>query len=187
MTKNTKPRSASQIARDRRRISQLYLQGTLQVDIADQLGLDQSTISRDLKALHQEWLDSAMVDYDQAKAKELAKIDNLEMTYYQEWAASKEPIVKRKTAKRVNNPGGDGGPDWRTTEATQEISLGTGDPRFLQGVQWCIDRRCKLLGLDAPVKQLSKNIEVNLSELDNSQLKRLAAGEDIVEILAGEG
>jgi hypothetical protein len=27
-----------------------------------------------------------------------------------------------------------------------------GDPRFLQGVACCIDRRCKLLGLDKPDK-----------------------------------
>ena len=27
-----------------------------------------------------------------------------------------------------------------------------GDPRFLAGVQWCIERRCKLIGLDAPEK-----------------------------------
>ena len=25
-----------------------------------------------------------------------------------------------------------------------------GDPRFLAGVQWCIDKRCKIMGLDAP-------------------------------------
>lgn len=145
MTKNTRPRSASQIARDRRRISRLYLQGALQVDIADQLGLDQSTVSRDLKALHQEWLDSAAVDYNQAKANELAKIDNLELVAWEAYQSSIEPIIKRKTAKKVSG---------ETTEATQEVSLGYGDPRFLDKVSWCIDRRCKLLGLDAPTRNV---------------------------------
>ena len=28
-----------------------------------------------------------------------------------------------------------------------------GEPRFLQGVHGCIERRCKILGLDAPRKQ----------------------------------
>jgi hypothetical protein len=27
-----------------------------------------------------------------------------------------------------------------------------GDPRFLAGVQWCINKRCEILGLDAPAK-----------------------------------
>lgn len=29
---------------------------------------------------------------------------------------------------------------------------GAGNPAYLQGVQWCIDRRCKILGIDAPLK-----------------------------------
>ena len=28
-----------------------------------------------------------------------------------------------------------------------------GDPRFLEGIFKCIDKRCKMLGLDAPAKQ----------------------------------
>jgi len=27
-----------------------------------------------------------------------------------------------------------------------------GDPRFLTGVQWCVEQRCKMLGLLAAVK-----------------------------------
>jgi hypothetical protein len=27
-----------------------------------------------------------------------------------------------------------------------------GDPRFLAGIQWCIEQRCKILGLLAAVK-----------------------------------
>ena len=28
----------------------------------------------------------------------------------------------------------------------------TGDPRYLAGVQWCVEQRCKILGLNAPQK-----------------------------------
>jgi hypothetical protein len=134
-----KRRSNAQLARDRKRVAELYLKGWLQVDIAQELNVNQSTISRDLAYLIEEWQAVALYDFNEARARELAKINLLEETYWAEWLTSKDPIVKRKTAKKV---------DGQTTEATQEVSLGTGDPRFLQGVQWCIDRRCKLLGLD---------------------------------------
>jgi hypothetical protein len=46
----------------------------------------------------------------------------------------------------------------------------------------------KLLGLYAPERSQvqSQNIEVDLDSLEDEQLKRLASGEDIVEILAGD-
>jgi len=136
---NKARRSKSQLARDRKRVSELYLKGWLQVDIAQELNVDQSTISRDIKSLISEWKNEASSNTDELIAHELSRINLLEQTYWEQFEASKDPVVRRKTAKKV---------DGQTTEATQEISLGTGDPRFLQGVQWCVERRIKLLGLD---------------------------------------
>jgi hypothetical protein len=141
----TPKRTKQQREYDLQEISQLYLQGWIQTKIADHIAktrpytVTQQIISRDIKTIQKRWLDSSVRSFDDARAQELAKIDNLEITYWLQFEASKDPIIKRKTAKKV---------DGQTTEATQEISLGTGDPRFLQGVQWCIERRCKLLGLD---------------------------------------
>jgi len=132
---------------DLQEISSLYLQGWIQAAIADHLAknrsykVSQQTISADIKTIQKRWLDSSLVDYDQAKAKELAAIDHLERVAWEAYDLSKDPIVKRKTAKKV---------DGETTEATQEVSLGYGDAKFLDKVSWCIDRRIKLLGLDAP-------------------------------------
>jgi hypothetical protein len=56
-----------------------------------------------------------------------------------------------------------------------------GNPAFLAGVMSCIERRCKLLGLDAPVKQ--QNLNVNLSELTDEQLDRLEAGESLEQVM----
>jgi hypothetical protein len=46
----------------------------------------------------------------------------------------------------------------------------------------------KLLGLYAPERSQvqSQNIDIDLNGLDDDQLKRLASGEDIVDILAGD-
>ena len=138
-----KHRDTAQIARDRRIIGDLYLQGWLQAEIAEKVGLNQSTISRDLKALHKEWLESALNDYDQAKANELAKVDKLERTYWVAWERSCED------AETVQMVGGSEKADKITKTRKGQV----GDPRFLQGVQWCIERRCKILGIDAPTKR----------------------------------
>lgn len=138
-------RTKEQREYDLKEISSLYLQGWIQAEIAAHINkirsydITQQTISRDIKTIQQRWLESSVRDFDEARAQELAKIDNLENICWQQFEASKDPIIKRKTAKKV---------DGQTTEATQEVTLGTGDPRFLQQIQWCIDRRCKLLGLD---------------------------------------
>lgn len=136
---------------DLKETASLYLQGQPQHYISDHLAknrpykVSQQVISRDLKEIQKRWLKSSLVDFNEARAQSLAKIDHLEQTYWAQFFESKGPTVKRKTAKRV---------DGRTTEATQEVSLGTGNPQFLKGVEWCVDRRIKLLGLDAPTKNL---------------------------------
>lgn len=149
-------RSRSQLLRDRRRISDLYLEGWLQVDIAQEVGLAQSTVSLDLKALHKEWLKSALVNTDQTKSKELARIDRLEREYYAAWRRSCEDAetITQKTKGVIQRKQDKEGVfvSERPGEATKTSKGQAGDPRFLSGVQWCIDRRCKILGIDAEVK-----------------------------------
>lgn len=149
MAKNTKRRSSAQVARDRRRAADLYLKGWLQVDIADELGLDQSTVSRDLKALHQVWLDAALVDFDQIKARELAKIDRLEREYWEAWDRSCRDIEtvteKGKAVRGATQP--------NQVEKVVRRQGRACDARFLSGILRCIEKRCEILGLNAPVKQ----------------------------------
>ena len=139
-------RKAAELARDRRRIAELYLRGWLQVDIADELGLHQTTISNDLKAIQAEWLESTIVDFDKARARELAKIDDLEREY---WCGWQESTKDREIDIEESQAGGKHG---SLDKTVHKVEGQVGDPRFLQGVQSCIDRRCKLLGLDAPTK-----------------------------------
>lgn len=116
-----RPRSSGEIARDRRRIGDLYLKGWLQADIATEIGMSRATVSRDLKSLHKGWLKASLIDFNQAKANELGKLDHLEREHWNAWILSWEHPPE-----------------------------GGGDPRFLAGVQKCIERRCKILGFDAP-------------------------------------
>jgi hypothetical protein len=145
-----KRRSAAQLARDRRKTADLYLQGWLQADIAGFLGISQSTVSNDLKALQAEWLRSALLDFDEAKAREIAKIDRLEREYWAAWERSREDA---ETVRQEGSRKGEGGEGLPPVDKVVKTRKGqAGDPRFLQGVQWCIDKRCKILGVDAPQK-----------------------------------
>jgi hypothetical protein len=140
-------RTATQRERDNRKISQMYLQGTLQSDIAEALGLDQSTISRALKSLQADWRASALIDINEAKARELAKVDALEMEYWQAWKRSQEDAESEITKMQ----GGTTDAPSRL-EKQQKREGQSGNPAFLKGVEWCINKRCEILGVDAPKK-----------------------------------
>jgi len=143
MANRKRRRSTAEIARDRKRIAEMYLRGELQADIGKEMDLAQSTISRDLVALHGQWRKSAAKDISEAKSRELAKVDNLELTYWDAWERSCED------AETVRQQGDAEGVD----KITKTSKGQAGDPRFLTGVQWCIEKRCKILGIDAPIEQ----------------------------------
>lgn len=147
-----KRRKRSQLIRDRRRIADLYLQGWTQAAIGDELHIDQSTVSRDLVALQEAWQESALIDINEAKARELAKVDRLEREYWVAWERSCEDAETVKQ-RAIPVPAGTDGATAPKVASVEKTSKGqAGDPRFLAGVQWCIDRRCKIIGVDAPVK-----------------------------------
>jgi hypothetical protein len=145
------------------KISQLYLAGSTQAEIAAQLGVTQPQISYDLKELRKGWLESSLVNLDEAKAQELAKIDRLEREYWSVWERSQ----KDKKTETTGEAG--------TTVRTEEQS---GDPRFLEGVRWCIHKRCEIFGIDAPRKiGIDGKLEVNLYQerLENARKKAAEA------------
>ena len=128
--------------RDYERITRWYIRGDTQTEIAARLGLSQKQISYDLNTIRQRWRKETTFNLDEHKQRELARIDEAEREYWQAWERSK----KRKT-KQVREMPGDG------SRFVVERGQCDGNPAFLAGVMACIDRRCKLLGLDAPSKQ----------------------------------
>jgi len=127
-------------------ISHLYLQGITQAEIGQRLDVTQQQICYDLKILRKRWLQSSIVNINEVKAKELARVDHLEREYWEAWERS---IGKHQT-KTVKARGTKESADLaEQTLKTEDIN---GDPRYLSGVQWCINKRCEVLGLDAPSK-----------------------------------
>jgi hypothetical protein len=145
MSKGRKLRSPDQIRNDRAEIARMYLQGSTQAQIGAKLGLSRQQIGYDLDAVRQEWLQSSLIDFNQKKAEELARIDAVEREYWAAWQQSKH---ERQTSsiEQVKDPRGD-----KLKAGIRNVAQ-TGDPRYLEGVRWCIAKRCEVLGLNAPQK-----------------------------------
>ena len=125
-------------------VAKLYLMGQTQAAIGKQLGVTQGQISYDLKIVRQRWLESSLNDFDAAKAQELAKIDRVEAEFWGAWERSQR--VKQVTSTKRKE-----GKD-ASTEAGVTKQEQAGDPRMLDGVLKCINKRCEILGLNAPSK-----------------------------------
>ena len=123
------------------KVAALYSQGVRQYKIAEQLGVDPSMITYDMRILRKRWAKASTGKIDKWKASELEKLNHLESTYWQAWLDSCDDAVKVSKQKSVGA---------EVVTNRQEVSKPGGDPRYLAGVQWCVERRAKLLGLDAP-------------------------------------
>lgn len=138
-------RTPTQREADLQTTASLYLRGVFQSEIAKRLHVSQAQISIDLKTLRKRWLESSLVDIDQVKAKELARIDETERQAWRGWRRS--VMVATKTMKMSRQAG-----EVKFVEAREEQEKQVGDPRFLTIVLTCIERRCKIFGLDAAIK-----------------------------------
>lgn len=150
--KKTGPkRTPFQHERDLVLIAELYLRGRRQVDIAEQvncqveyvavgLTVTQSQISHDIKKLHDRWVKKSMDSIDNVKARELARLDELELEYWESWQQSKKKQIVMVNGQALKVDG----------EYIYENPVG--EPRFLQGVERIIEQRRKVFGLDAPAR-----------------------------------
>lgn len=120
--------------------------GRTQQDIADELGLDHSTVSKYLKSIRQEWRESAQRDIAEIVAQELRKLDAIELEALTEWERSKKDQKKKAVSKKTIVAGAA-----EKTERNETVGQ-TGDPRYLSVLISVQDRRAKLLGTDKPQK-----------------------------------
>jgi hypothetical protein len=153
MPKTEDKRSKDEREVHRVEIAQLYLKGNTQAAIAEKLDISQQQVSYDLKVIRKRWLESSVRDFDELKSNELAKIDLLEAEAWKAWERSigTKKIVSKK--KGVNGKG----PIDETTTRVEELA---GNPAFLTAVNNCIDRRCRILGLETVLKFEDLNLAI---------------------------
>ncbi len=150
-------RSRGQKLRDRVLVAKMYLEGFSQVAIGKHIGVSQPTVFRLLRGLREEWLESSLIDINERKGIELAKLDKLEEELWAAWERSK----RAELTKRVETTSDPDLDDLELAIATKNIRIEKqrdGDPRFLVQVQKCIDKRTEILGLNAP-KQVQNQFD----------------------------
>lgn len=155
---------------DFQREADLYIQGWNQQQIANAIGISRQQINVDLGKIRDEWRARYSEKVDEFKQEQLAKIDALEAKY---WAAWEKSLGDKKINSVSTSQGLLNKPGLEKT-ATTESSYG--ESKYLDGILKCIDRRCKILGIDAP-----KNVEMtNRIEASEEWIKERS---DIVDAL----
>lgn len=145
-------RNAREYERDLALTETLWVQGFTLKDISAAVCKDRHyklsavTIHNDVSEILSRWRKTLEKDIGELKGAELARINRLENAAWLEWERSRDPAIKRISGSRTGGKDGDS-----THEQTIEEEQ-CGDPRYLERVQWCIEKRCKILGLDAPTK-----------------------------------
>lgn len=134
----------------RSKIAAMLLMGiTNQFEIAARLGMEpssgQKTVSRDIMWIRNEWRLQAIQDWGEFVGRELAVVDKLEKEAWEAWERSCKS--RKRTRSSVKLAKRD---DSQMDETSEQIAHEErdGDPRFLDIVMTCIDKRCKLLQLE---------------------------------------
>lgn len=88
------------------------------------------------------------------KYVEVEKINRLEREYWAAWERSMEPqVLTRETFDAVEGArASKKKPAGKLRSVIRETKTQPGEVKFLQGSQWCIEQRIKILGLEAPTK-----------------------------------
>lgn len=157
-------RNAEQRERDLVFISEGYLEGKTQAQIAAELSdqrpysLSRSTISLDLKLIHERWIETQLANFDLVKARELSRIDKLEREYWEAWERSTQKRVDLKTEVRdgrqfkISEDDEEGKPHYKNVKRIREEYDQIGNADYLKGIERCIQLRIDILGLKTPTR-----------------------------------
>lgn len=157
-------------------IAHMYCRGYSVYDISKMTGKSIAAITKELDNIRTLWRDSAVFDFNERISYELKKLDYLETMYWESWEKSKREAELSFSEVEIDSD--EEGPKRKRSKRT--TSLPPGDPRFLEGVRWCIERRCQLLGLDAPKKSAVFTANVDMApvvdELESSKRQQELIG-----------
>ena len=103
------------------------------------------TIGNDVNDILGRWRETINSEIGELRAAELSRINRMELEAWDAWTKSKAAATSSMTVRDI----GSSKPDKLQVKSEEQY----GDPRFFAVIQWCIDKRSKLLGLDMPTKQ----------------------------------
>lgn len=96
------------VARRRVEVAELHLKGYTNEKVAERLGVEVNVVVADLYKIREDWKNSAILSYEQRKARHVARIEHLLYTAWQAYEKSIGPAETTNTrteyAKPIPNP-----------------------------------------------------------------------------------
>lgn len=132
-----------------------YTYREIRGEVTKRLGLQAyalSTVKSDVDTLLQEWKENRLDDTEKKITSELARIDLVIREAWEMWEKSKQDFEKKKGRQKGVPIFDKQGVQIKVKTTFQEMQneeyRAKGDARYLDIIIRCIERRCKLLGLD---------------------------------------
>lgn len=127
----------------------MVLQGKTQQEIANFLELDRSLISREIKAIRQEWKQSGLRDFDEERGQKLAELELVKAELWAAWDESK--TAQESTSIEKTGVTGTGRDNSALSPARIKHLIRKqtkpGDVSYMSGIVNCIKEQSKLLAL----------------------------------------
>lgn len=142
-----------------------YTYREIQAEVMKRLGLQAysiATVKKDVDRLLKEWQENRLKDTEQRVTSELARIDLVIKEAWEMWDKSKEDYERKKGKQKGVPKFDEQGVQVAVVTTYQEMQneeyRAKGDARYLDIIIRCIERRCKLLGLDKETIDLQAQI-----------------------------
>lgn len=152
-------RQGSAIEELRDKVAEMYVQHYTYREIGAKLGISIGQVCQHMKIVVARWKDRAEVNVGHRIEEECKKLDVTEREARAAWEKSKADAKARsKVIEGVPGAGGSVTP--RTVRVTEHTEEQYGDPRYLEVILKCQERRAKLLGIDVTKVEHSGEVEV---------------------------
>lgn len=150
-------RKPHQRKRDLEIIERLSLQGLSEVGIAERLQeitqesylLTQQQISDALSKVRKRWREEPTGDLLEERNRMISENNAVKQEYWIAWHKSQQEAKTKSIKNKGGTADAKAGGALEKTLRTEERD---GDPRYLQGVERCLERYARLMGLEKPQK-----------------------------------
>ena len=189
--RNAHRRTVNQIRADRILLTDFMVRGMTLEQMADKLAevrgyrLHFSTINREVRCITDEYKKRNDDLLDRHRQRQLMRLDAQEQEAWRAWEKSKEDAITKQGERITGQPGQNGANGGREKSLVRQSGR-VGNAEFLRVMLSIAERRCKLLGLDAPAKSMLMNPDGSAIQpampaavlvLPEEQLGRLTDGE----------
>jgi hypothetical protein len=134
----------------RKRVASLYLRRWTQTRIAHHLGVSQTTISRDMDVIRDEWRANRTMNYERRLDQEIAEVDGVMERALKGWLRSLTDAETVTTTETEGKP-----QEVKTSRKGQ-----SGNPAYLDKILACVELRLRLIGIKKDPTLLEQVLEL---------------------------